>query len=324
MAEATSTTQPSVSDRIAGMFAKDLPPEGEGETPPEGAEGQVPEGEQPEGAVEGAEAQAEGEGEGEPKQAQPDEVEVEIEGEKYLLPKKISDRFMQHADYTRKTMDIAELRRAMNAERTAYAQERAFDEQVAPERRQMALLDAQIDAYKRVDWAALDTGDLMKARAQLDQLKDSRAELDSAIKSKRKGFDEQVQRALQESLQAGEKYIAQRITNYDGNVKQGILRHAISDGYTQDEIANVRDPRLVVTLWKASQWDALQASKPTVTKRTAQSAPVPKPGAANNQTQKTDDAKYRKALADAKTPYAKSKVIQERLAQKVLRSGGQR
>jgi hypothetical protein len=175
-----------------------------------------------------------------------------------------------------------------------------------------------------VDWASLETGALMQARAQLDQLKDTRAELDGAIQSKRKGFEQRVQQALQEALGAGEKYIAQRISGYHETTKQGILRHAISDGYTQEEINLVRDPRLVVTLWKASQWDALQASKPNVTKRTAQSAPVVKPGAANNQTTKNADAQYRKDLANAKTPQAKSRVIQDRLAQKVLRSGGPR
>ena len=93
MAEANQS-QPSVSERIAGMFAKDLPPEGEGETPPEAGD-QPPEGETPpegEAAAEGAEAQ----GEAQPA-AQPEEVEVEIEGERYLVPRKISDRFIQHA-----------------------------------------------------------------------------------------------------------------------------------------------------------------------------------------------------------------------------------
>lgn len=319
MAEAP-VAQPSVQERIAGMFAKDLPPEGEGDTPPE-VEGQQPEGEQPEGQVEGAEAQDEGE---EKSPAQPEEVEVEIEGERYRVPKKISDRFIQHADYTRKTMDLAELRRGMVAERTAFAQEQAFAQEVTTERRQLALYDAQIESYRRVDWSAMETGDLMKARAQLDQLKDARAELDGVIQSKRKGFESKVQQSLHESLDAGQKYVAQRINGYNDSVKQGILRHAISDGYTPEEINLVRDPRLVVTLWKASQWDALQASKPGVMKRTAQSAPVVKPGASNNQTQKTGDAQYRKDLASAKTPQAKSKVIQARLAEKVMRSGGQR
>lgn len=313
---AASTPPLSVSERIAGMFEKDVPQPGEGETPPEGEEQNLETGEP---VVEGAEAKADGET---PAPAQPEEVEVDIEGEKYLIPKKIADRFIQHADYTKKTMDLAELRRATNAERAAFAQEQAFQQDVSTEMRQMALLDAQIDAYKRVDWAGMEAAQLMTARAQLDQLKDTRADLDRAVQAKRKGFEQKVAQALNESLQAGNTYIAQRINGYNDTVKQGILRHAVADGYTPDELNMVRDPRLVVTLWKASQWDALQASKPAVNKRTAQSAPVVKPGASNNQTTTTADAKYKKDLASAKTPQQRSRVIQARLAQKVMRTGG--
>jgi hypothetical protein len=50
-------------------------------------------------------------------------------------------------------------------------------------------------------------------------------------------------------------------------------------GYTQDEVSNMEDPRLVVALHKAAQWDRLQAQKPLAQQKVTKAATVSKPGA---------------------------------------------
>lgn len=233
---------------------------------------EAPEGQEP---AQGAEPQSE-------------EVEVEFdlgsEKRSYRIPKEISDRFIQHADYTRKTQDLAELRRVSLAEREAANLEKAFDQQTVQERNHLAILDAQIGQFQSVNWGAIeDTGQLIKLREQLNQLKDQRATVADAIKAKRQGFDEKIKSFTQEASAAGLKYIQQHIKSYDEKTQAALKDYGLREGYTPDELSKIIDPRIVVTLWKASQWDSLQSSKAGVLNKAQQAAPVVRPGA----TQKT-------------------------------------
>lgn len=238
------------------------------ETPPE-TEGEPAEAETQE--AEGAEQ--------EETPSQPEEVEVEIDGERYLVPKKISDRFIQHADYTRKTQDVAELRRSLSAEREAAVVEKAFSDAVAAERKQLDIFDAQLAQFKAVDWNALDTEQIVRLGRQRDQLREAKDELEGQIKAKRADFDGKLKALGQQAIEAGQKYVEQKIKGFDDGQKKELFAYGLNEGYTRDELDRLVDPRIIVTLWKARQWDSLQASKPELTKKAANAAPVVRPGA---------------------------------------------
>lgn len=309
----------AVQDKIAGLFSPtaDKP---ETEEVQETPEGEVPEG--GEGAEAGAQAEAQErvpEGEGTQAQPKEKEVEVEIDGERYLVPEKLSHRLIQHADYSRKTQDFAELRRVTSAERETYAIERHFEEEIKPERREIAFIEAQLDQAKAINWTGMDAQQLMQTRAQLDAMKDRKIDLEAQIGKKRQQFDGRLAALREESLAAGARYIESHIKQFDPAKRRMLYTYGIREGYTQHEMENLADPRLVVTLWKASQWDQLQASKPAVTKRAAAAGPVNKPGAGNrNQQNPNADAQYRKALSSAKDSTEKSHVIQKRLEDKLF------
>ena len=280
MADAHDTALQKVTD----MFKE---PEAEPETEPE-----VPE--------ETAQGEPEVEAQAEDKPAQPEEVEVEIDGETYLVPKKISDRFIQHADYTRKTMDLAEMRRALSAEREAQAMEKAFTQATSQEREELATLDYQLKQFKQIDWSKIeDTAQLVHLKAQMDNLRERRSEVDASLKGRRAEFEDKVKSMTQEAMASGQKVIAQRIGDFTDTRKQELFAYGLNEGYTRDELDRIVDPRLVVTLWKASQWDALQASKPTVTARATRAAPVVKPGPTRPQPSRVQLSKA--AIKDGKT-----------------------
>lgn len=249
----------------------------------------------------------------EPTPTQPEEVEVEIEGDRYLIPRKIADRFIHHADYTRKTMDLAEMRRATAAEREVLLLDRAFAESTTEVRNEASMLDAQIAQYRRVDWEALDSEQLLKARARLDSLKERRAEIEATIKAERRKFDEKLQSITAEAQAAGLKYIEQHLPKFDQAAKQSLFSYGIAEGYTREEMGKLMDPRLVVTMWKASQWDALQASKPTTMKK-ATAAPTIRPGASQPKLSRVQQMNA--AVRAAKTPDAKKRATEEFFAAK--------
>jgi hypothetical protein len=259
----------------------------------QGTETEATDGQEP---AEGAEAQSE-------------EVEVEIEGEKYLVPKKISDRFIQHADYTRKTQDLAELRRATSAEREVMSINKAFDQAVAGETSSLAVVRGQIAQYKQLDWQAMDTEQLLKARAQLDRLKDQEAELDTSIKAKRTEFDKRIEGHVQEALQAGEKYCQQHIKGWNEQTKKDLFDFGVSIGYTRAEMDRITDPRIVVSLHEQKMWRDLQTSKPGTLKRASQAAPVVRPGASQRQPSRIQQLS--KAVKSAKGEPAKKQAAED-------------
>jgi hypothetical protein len=252
-------------------------------------------------------------------QEQPEETEeVEIDGEIYAIPKKISDRFKMHADYTRKTQETAEMRRALSAEREAMALDRAFQESIAEESKKLTLLDAQIGQFKNIDWTAIeDAGQMMRLRAQLDQLKDQRKELADSLQAKRGDFEKQVKAKAQEAIQAGQKYVEQHVKGFNDSMKQGLFAYGLNEGYTRDELDRIVDPRIIVTLWKASQWDALQSQKPAVTKKAAQAAPVIKPGATKPTPPKS--AQLLQGIKQAKGNQAKVRAAEDYFAERLSR-----
>lgn len=309
-----------IEESLTKMFSGDEP------TPPASSKPRDPESgkfvrtgaQEPAEALEpGTEPQGEAEGQEPAQDAQPqsEEVEVEIEGEKYLVPRKISDRFIQHADYTRKTQDIAELRRGLSAEREVLNIERAFAQTTAQERDHLTLLDAQIAQFKHVDWAKLETQDLLRTRAQLDQLKEARAEMAKAIEAKRAEFDNKIKSVTEEAKAAGLKYITQHIKGFDEKVQQALHEYGRAEGYTNEELSKIIDPRIVVTLWKASQWDALKASQPGITKRAANAAPVVRPGATQKAVSRVQS--LNKQFAEAKTSKDKAAVAEEYFAHRL-------
>lgn len=254
----------------------------------------------------GTEAQEQGETPAQSEETQ----EVEIDGEVYLIPKKIAERFIHHADYTRKSQDVAEMRRALSAEKEVVALDRAFAQSISEEQKRLTLLDAQIAQYKQLDWGSIDdTGQLMKLRTQYDQLKDARAELDNSLKAKRGEFEKTVKEKTQEAIQAGQKYVEQHVKGFDDGAKRDLFAYGLNEGYTRDELDRIVDPRIIVTLWKARQWDSLQASKPEVTKRAAQAAPVMKPGATQSAPSKL--AVLTQGIKNAQGKQAKTRAAED-------------
>ena len=222
-------------------------------------------------------AEAEGEDQ-EEVQAQPEEVEVEIDGETYLVPKKISERFIQQADYTRKTRDLAEMRRALSAEREVMALDQAFQKSVSDESKQLSQVEAALEQFKQIDWSQLDTEQMIRLGRQREQLREQRSDLQEAVKAKRAEVEGRMKAAQTQAMQAGETYVKQKVPGFDDSKKQALFAYGLNEGYTRDELDRLVDPRIVVTMWKASQWDALQESKPRITNKAAKAQPVVRPG----------------------------------------------
>src|SRR5688500_14789370 len=93
-----------------------------------------------------------------------DVFELEVDGAVHSLPGALKGAFLRQADYTRKTQELAEHRRAVEAERLALSDERQAVRGASGDRATLQALDAQLDAFEDIDWESLGQSDPRRAR----------------------------------------------------------------------------------------------------------------------------------------------------------------
>lgn len=107
----------------------------------------------------------------------PNLVELDIDGEKVRVPAKFKDAYMRHADYTRKTQEVAEQRKSFEAEREAYVERQKIEAAVGEKFQDLRAIDKELSEFRNLDWSRLQNDDPNLAQSMLfrfNMLKDQR------------------------------------------------------------------------------------------------------------------------------------------------------
>lgn len=275
-----SAPQNSVEDRIASIFG--------------GADDDQPNRE-PTTASDDAPVDTEASAD-EPAAPVEETFEVEIDGAKYVLPKPLEKAVMQERDYTQKSQQVAEQRRLVEhqiAQAKVWQAEREFTQSVATEQATLSQLDATLKQYAALNWAEMSTDDIVRYRMQMDGLKEQRASIEKQIDGKKAEFTQARQQHIAQLAKQGQEYLQKAIPGWNESVAKEVVSYAVKDGYTQEEISSILDPRNVMTLYKAMQYDKLQSTaKPAL----AQAKAI-KTTPSNPMSPETKDyLNYRKAI----------------------------
>ena len=117
-----------------------------------------------------------------------DTEEIERDGVKYRIPKALKDDLLRQADYTRKTQEVAETRRALAERAQALSQQAQLAEATLEDRANLKLIEqtlAQYSGWTRDDWAAYEAhhgpGSASVASAMLTQHAEARTQFKEAI-----------------------------------------------------------------------------------------------------------------------------------------------
>ena len=122
-------------------------------------------------------------------QAEDEYEELEFEGEKLAIPKnsKIKEALMKNADYTRKTSEVAEMRRAAEAKALEVQKEREALQTHFQSRAELFAIDQRLKQYEQVNFQELyqtdpDTANRLHwERQNLLEIKNAKTkELDNA------------------------------------------------------------------------------------------------------------------------------------------------
>lgn len=240
-----------------------------------------------------------------------DLVELEWDAAVYKVPKTLKEAFMRHEDYTRKTQELAEQRRSLDHVRElsqSTALERAFNDSISEESREISVIDAYLQQMGKQDWSQMSTDQILRQKIELDNIKERKSMLQEAIAQKRDKFNGEVKAKIDSLRKAAREQV--KATD---DMEKGLRDYARQYGFSDTELDNVLlDPRSFRILMDASQFKQVQsqAAKPA-----QKPEKILKPGAATDHMPKSkaDDLNFRKAMKGARTSGEKASVIEQRL-----------
>lgn len=191
-----------------------------------------------------------------------DMFELELDGAVHTLPGALRGAFLRQADYTRKTQELAEHRRAAEAELQALSAERRAYRGASGDRATLHALDAQLEAFEDVDWESLAQSQPERARdlwASYQETEALREDFAYALSHREAREELLAAREAAEAMAATGAKLREEIDGWSPEVAAKLVEYGQAFGVTIEELAQAADPRLWKLLHKA--WRADQADE---------------------------------------------------------------
>lgn len=243
------------------------------------------------------ESQDEDESDTEDSNEQPKSLKIKVNGEELEKPlDEVIALAQQGLDYTKKTQEVAEQRKALEEyAQTVKVQEEVFVQQVQLQQAligdvaQLTAVDKQLAAFNDVNWQELSDNDFVEAQKLFftyNQLQQQRGQLATELEAKAHQIQQTQSAKMQERIAQGKEILAKEIPNWSRETTQELMTVGKEYGFTDDELGTIIDPRHVKVLHDAMQWRKLQ--KNSVAKnKVSQAKPVVKPGAKDTKQEAT-------------------------------------
>ena len=190
--------------------------------------------------------------------------------------------YSRTSDYTKKTQNLAEQRKAVESERTKIDEAAKLRDTYA----QRLQVIEQMLTQPTEDLTALKDNDPVGYAIRVAENMEREKQL-AAVRAERESVQARQVADNQERLKSHIAQEAERlrsaIPDFSDEVKGEVIRKEIRDyaksvGWSDQELSQVYDHRAVLTLYRAMQFDKLQKSKPAVQKRVAEAPKSLAPG----------------------------------------------
>jgi hypothetical protein len=198
--------------------------------------------------------------------------------------------YSRTSDYTKKTQNLAEQRKAVESERTKIDEAAKLRDTYA----QRLQVIEQMLTQPTEDLTALKDNDPVGYAIKVAENMEREKQL-QAVRAERESVQARQVAENQERLKSHIAQEAERlrsaIPDFSDEVKGEVIRKEIRDyaksvGWSDQELSQVYDHRAVLTLYRAMQFDKLQKSKPAVQKRVAEAPKSLTPGVGSQRLDK--------------------------------------
>lgn len=216
---------------------------------------------------------------GEPEEVASDDEEIDYDGEKFKVPAKLKEAFLRQQDYTKKTQEVAEQRKAVEAHYQEVQRQAQVQQQNFADYAKAYNLDNQLKQYAQLDWNALMDADPVQAMKLDREMRNIEAERNNTLASITQKQQQQALQTQQETakrMQEGRAVLEREIKGWQpGNeVDLALASYAKSYGVENPAPAIADNPKIALILHKAWQFDQLMEKQATKPKPAPQEKPV--------------------------------------------------
>ena len=235
-------------------------------------------------------------------QEQPQVFSVKVDGKEVEVTlDELQKGYSRTQDYTRKTQQIAEVRKTTEAELQAVRAEREQYAQL------LSALESQVQqvAQPNIDWDRLYQEDPIEWVRQREVMRDNQ-EKSAAIQSEQQRLAQLSQQEqaqfMQQRLQQEQEALLAAIPDWKDAKKAQAEKALLVEfgqkiGFTPDELKSVVDHRAVLMLRKAALYDQMMSKRGNI-KPVTNNGPRPaKPGAAGRVSNTTEAVRAQQRVA---------------------------
>lgn len=235
-------------------------------------------------------------------ETKPEVFTVKVDGKEVEVTlDELQKGYSRTQDYTRKTQQLAEARKAAEAELQAIRAEREQYAQL------LGALSEQVKtaAEPKIDWDRLYQEDPIEYVRQREVMRENR-EKAAAIQAEQQRLAEIAQQEQMQQFQAVKakesEALLEALPAWKDPAKAKAEKAMLVEfgqkmGFTPQELGNIFDHRVVLALRKAALYDQMQAKRQGI-KPVTNNGPRPaKPGAAGRVSQMSDSARANQRLA---------------------------
>lgn len=231
---------------------------------------------------------------------------VKIDGkDETITLKEALAGYQRTADYTRKTMALAEEKKAFEPERDAVRLERAQYAQLLP----VLIQEIQQSILAEPDWEALMASNPVEYVRQDKLWREKQGRLAAAQAEQarlKEEYEQDQQRAISEAIRTGREELVKVMPEWKNadrwtSDREKLLAYGQSIGYQADDLKHTYDPRAIVALYKAMRYDEIMAKRPK-----PQPSRGPKPATAGNAVTNSPAVRQTSDVTRAKQRLAKT------------------
>lgn len=189
------------------------------------------------------ESQPEGE---EQEEAPVEYAEIERNGKRYQVPKELESEFMMQGDYTKKTQEVAEKRRELEAFEERVKQQAQVSEEELHERATLVNVTSQLQQYQTVDWDALQDEDPMAAQKHwrtFQTLEKQYAQLSGNLQQRQEVRTREAQQETAKRIEETRAFAQKSIPGWSPELDSKIQEFVESKGISKAVLAPLLTPQ---------------------------------------------------------------------------------
>jgi hypothetical protein len=250
-----------------------------------------------------AEAEAEEEAPAEP------EFEIEIDGARETIrgADKVKELLARGLKSGRLSEENARVRDSLIAQAKFQQDQASFQQAAMDDITALRSMDAQLEQWGKVDWAAAFESDpfhAMKLKEQRDQLRETRNSKFNEFSRKHQDFQSSQQQVVRAKVQSEEAALLAKVPEWRNAEKalpekQAIVRDLGSHyGFNSEEIQSIVDHRMLLVARDAVKYRELVRNKDQRVQQVRTAPPVSKPGTVAKTNGKVELTKARQTLRE--------------------------